>query len=152
MAEPAGGEPDSLGLQLRSPQRQHRSKSSMPDVRGRRPEAEQADSSSPPTPTSPIAVGRLAALAMRHGVPAITQARDFPIAGGLMSYGGDFEQSHRHTRGSMRAVLSRAKRPSNLPVQRVTKVELFHQSEGRQGPRCHPFPPSLLSSADVVIE
>ncbi len=39
----------------------------------------------------------LAALAVQHAVPAITQSRDFPLAGGLMSYGGDFTQSHRHT-------------------------------------------------------
>ena len=34
---------------------------------------------------------QLAALAVRHAVPAMTQSRDFPLAGGLMSYGGDFE-------------------------------------------------------------
>jgi putative ABC transport system substrate-binding protein len=39
--------------------------------------------------------GQLAALAQRYGVPTITQSRDFPNAGGLMSYGGDFTQSHR---------------------------------------------------------
>ena len=39
----------------------------------------------------------LAELAVRHGVPAMTQSRDFPIAGGLMSYGGDLHQSHPQT-------------------------------------------------------
>ena len=40
---------------------------------------------------------QLAALGGRRGVPAITQSRDFPLAGGLMRYGGDFHQSHRNT-------------------------------------------------------
>jgi putative ABC transport system substrate-binding protein len=93
---------------------------------------------------------RLAALAMRHGVPAITQARDFPIAGGLMSYGGDFEQSHRHT-GVYAGRIIKGESPSNLPVQRVTKVELFLNLKAAKALGTS-FPPSLLSSADVVIE
>jgi putative ABC transport system substrate-binding protein len=93
---------------------------------------------------------RLAALALRHGVPAITQARDFPIAGGLMSYGGDFQQSHRHT-GIYAGRIIKGERPADLPVQRVTKVELFInlKTAKRLGLA---VPPSLLSSADVVIE
>lgn len=93
---------------------------------------------------------RLAALAIRHGVPAITQARDFPIAGGLMSYGGDFQQSHRHT-GIYAGRIIKGERPSDLPVQRVTKVEMFVnlKTAKRLGLA---VPPSLLSSADVVIE
>ena len=31
---------------------------------------------------------RIAALALRHAVPTIYQNREFPAAGGLMSYGG----------------------------------------------------------------
>lgn len=94
--------------------------------------------------------GRLAELAVRHKVPAITQARDFPNAGGLMSYGGDFQQSHRHT-GIYAGRIIKGEKPSDLPVQRVTKVELFVnlKAAGQLGLT---MPPSLLSSADVVIE
>ena len=67
---------------------------------------------------------QLAALAVRHAVPAITQSRDFPIAGGLMSYGGDFSQSHRHA-GIYAGRILKGEKPADLPVQRVTKVELF---------------------------
>jgi putative ABC transport system substrate-binding protein len=93
---------------------------------------------------------RLAELAMRHKVPAITQARDFPNAGGLMSYGGDFRQSHRHT-GIYAGRIIKGEKPSDLPVQRVTKVELFVnlKAAGQLGLT---MPPSILSSADVVIE
>ncbi|MDP3256234.1 ABC transporter substrate-binding protein [Bosea sp. (in: a-proteobacteria)] len=93
---------------------------------------------------------QLAALAIRHGVPTITQARDFPIAGGLMSYGGDFQQSHRHT-GIYAGRIVRGEKPSDLPVQRVTKVELFVNLKAANGLGLA-IPPSLLSSADVVIE
>lgn len=93
---------------------------------------------------------QLAALAARHAVPAITQSRDFPIAGGLMSYGGDFEQSHRHA-GNYAGRIINGEKPSDLPVQRVTKVELFINLKAANALGMT-FPPSLLSSADSVIE
>ena len=37
----------------------------------------------------------LAALALRHGVPAIYQYREFTAAGGLMSFGGSIAESYR---------------------------------------------------------
>jgi putative ABC transport system substrate-binding protein len=93
---------------------------------------------------------QLAALATRHAVPAITQSRDFPLAGGLMSYGGDFDQSHRHT-GLYAGRILKGEKPSDLPVQRVTKVELFINQKAADALGL-PFPPSLLASADRVIE
>jgi putative ABC transport system substrate-binding protein len=93
---------------------------------------------------------QLAALAVRHAVPAMTQSRDFPLAGGLMSYGGDFNQSHRQS-GMYAGRVLNGQRPSDLPVQRITKVELFINLKAANalGLSC---PPSLLSSADRVIE
>ena len=38
---------------------------------------------------------QLAALTLRHAVPAITQFREFAAAGGLMSYGGSFTEAAR---------------------------------------------------------
>jgi putative ABC transport system substrate-binding protein len=93
---------------------------------------------------------QLAALAVRHRVPAITQSRDFPLAGGLMSYGGDFDQSHRHS-GLYAGRLLKGEKPSELPVQRVTKVELFINQKAADTLGLT-FPPSLLASADRVIE
>ncbi|SEG79894.1 putative ABC transport system substrate-binding protein [Bosea lathyri] len=94
--------------------------------------------------------GQLAALAARHGVPAITQSRDFPVAGGLMSYGGDFDQSHRHA-GMYAGRILKGERPADLAVQRVTKVELFINLKAAKALGIA-FPPSILSSADAVIE
>src|SRR5262249_18452019 len=67
---------------------------------------------------------QLAALAVRFGVPTISQSRDFATAGGLMSYGGDFTQSHRRAGIYAGRILGGAK-PAELPVQLVTKLELF---------------------------
>jgi ABC-type uncharacterized transport system substrate-binding protein len=92
----------------------------------------------------------LAALAQRHAVPAITQSRDFPAAGGLMSYGGDFEQSHRFA-GIYVGRILKGEKPSNLPVQLVTKVELFINLQAANSLGIT-FPPSLIIGADVVIE
>jgi len=40
-------------------------------------------------------VERLAALTLRHAVPAINQYREFAVAGGLISYGSDNRESYR---------------------------------------------------------
>jgi putative ABC transport system substrate-binding protein len=93
---------------------------------------------------------RLAALAVGHAVPAITQSRDFPVAGGLMSYGGDFTQSHRQA-GIYAGRVLNGEKPSQLPVQRVTKVEFFLNLKAAATLGIV-LPASLISSADEVIE
>jgi putative ABC transport system substrate-binding protein len=94
--------------------------------------------------------GQLAALALRYGVPAIAQSRDFPTAGGLMSYGGDFAQSHRRT-GIYAGRILKGEKPSDLPVQLVTKVELLINLKTAKILGLE-FSPSLVSGADEVIE
>lgn len=93
---------------------------------------------------------RLAALAVRHAVPAITQSRDFAIAGGLMSYGGDFVQSHRQA-GAYTGRILKGEKPSDLPVQRITKLELFINLRTAKSLGTA-VPLSLLARADEVIE
>jgi putative ABC transport system substrate-binding protein len=93
---------------------------------------------------------QLAELAVRHAVPAMTQSRDFPLAGGLMSYGGDFIQSHRNA-GIYAGRILKGVKPADLPVQRVTKVELFINLKAADILGIA-VPTSLLSSADRVIE
>jgi putative ABC transport system substrate-binding protein len=93
---------------------------------------------------------QLAALAARYGMPAITQTRDFPLAGGLMSYGGDFTQSHRRA-GIYAGQVLNGEKPGSLPVQLVTKVELFINLKIAKTLGVN-VPPSLTSGADVIIE
>ncbi|WP_225122561.1 ABC transporter substrate-binding protein [Bradyrhizobium sp. BRP22] len=94
--------------------------------------------------------GQLAELAQRYRVPAITQSRDFPVAGGLMSYGGDFAQSHRRA-GVYAGRILNGEKPSNLPVQLVTKVEFLVNLKAAKLLGLE-FSPSLISGADEVIE
>jgi putative ABC transport system substrate-binding protein len=93
---------------------------------------------------------QLAALSARYVMPAITQSRDFPLAGGLMSYGGDFAQSHRRA-GIYAGQVLNGEKPGRLPVQLVTKVELFINLKIAKTLGVN-VPPSLTSGADVVIE
>jgi len=58
---------------------------------------------------------QLAALTVRHAVPAIAQFRDFTVAGGLMSYGGSFTEGAAlsgHGEASVRLSAFGAKRTS----------------------------------------
>ncbi len=93
---------------------------------------------------------QLAALAVRHAVPAIHQSRDFTIAGGLMSYGGSFAESHRQA-GVYTGLVLKGAKPADLPVQQVTKVELFINLKAAKTLGVT-FPPSLLGRADDVIQ
>lgn len=93
---------------------------------------------------------QLATMSLRYAMPAITQSRDFATAGGLMSYGGDFTQSH-HRAGIYVGRILDGEKPSDLPVQLVTKLELFVNLKAANTLGVT-FPPSLISGADVVIE
>jgi putative ABC transport system substrate-binding protein len=93
---------------------------------------------------------QLAALTLRHAVPAIHQSRDFTIAGGLMSYGGNFAESHRQA-GICTGRIIKGEKPADLPVQQVTKVELFINLKAAKTLGVT-FPLSLLGRADEVIE
>jgi ABC-type uncharacterized transport system substrate-binding protein len=93
---------------------------------------------------------QLAALAVRHAVPAIHQSRDFAIAGGLMSYAGSFMESHRQA-GVYTGRILKGDKPANLPVHRVTKVELFINLKAAKTLGVT-VPLSLLGRADQLIE
>jgi putative ABC transport system substrate-binding protein len=93
---------------------------------------------------------QLGDLCLRYSMPAVTQSRDFPMAGGLMSYGGDFMQSHRRAGNYAGRVLN-GEKPSDLPVQLVTKVELVINLKTAKALSIA-VPSSLISGADTVIE
>jgi putative tryptophan/tyrosine transport system substrate-binding protein len=67
---------------------------------------------------------RLAALTLRHSVPAIYQYGDFTAAGGLMSYGGSIKDSYRLA-GVYTGRILNGDKAAELPVQQSTKVELI---------------------------
>jgi putative tryptophan/tyrosine transport system substrate-binding protein len=93
---------------------------------------------------------QLAALTARHALPAIHQSRDFALAGGLMSYGGSFVESHRQA-GVYTGRILKGDKPANLPVQQVTKVELLINLKAAKTLGVT-FPLALSGRADQVIE
>jgi hypothetical protein len=70
----------------------------------------------------PFFIGRekqIAALAVRHAIPAVFESRDFIAAGGLMSYGGSLTDSYRLT-GVYTGRILKGEKPGDLPVQQGT--------------------------------
>jgi putative ABC transport system substrate-binding protein len=77
-----------------------------------------------PNPVFNTRAQQLAVLALKYAVPAVHGVREFAIAGGLMSYGGNIRESHRQA-GLYTGRILKGEKPASLPVQQATKVELY---------------------------
>jgi len=82
------------------------------------------------------------ALARRHALPAMYSYRECTVAGGLISYDASLIDANRQAGMYIGRILKGAK-PSDLPVQQSTKVQLVINFQNRQGARS--YRPSLAA-------
>jgi putative tryptophan/tyrosine transport system substrate-binding protein len=95
-------------------------------------------------------IEKLAALAAQDKVPAIFGFREFPAAGGLMSYGSDIVDQHRTIGGYVGRIL-RGEKPGDLPVQQSIRVQLVLNLKAAKTLGIT-LPQTLQVAADEVIE
>jgi putative tryptophan/tyrosine transport system substrate-binding protein len=93
---------------------------------------------------------QLAALSLRHAVPAIYQYRQFAAAGGLISYGSDETEYYRLI-GAYAGRILKGEKPADLPVVQSTKVEMILNLKTAKALGLN-VPLPLIGRADEVIE
>jgi putative ABC transport system substrate-binding protein len=92
---------------------------------------------------------RIVDLAAKHRLPTIYGQRQWPDTGGLMSYGGNIEEGYRQLATYIDKLLKGAK-PSDIPVERATKLELIINLKAAKQIGLT-IPPNVLVRADKVI-
>jgi putative tryptophan/tyrosine transport system substrate-binding protein len=93
---------------------------------------------------------RLIRSTAQHSIPAIYHIREFPIAGGLMSYGANLVDAYNQM-GVLVGRILKGANIADLPVIRPTKFELV-LNLGAAKRLGLTIPPTLLAIADEVTE
>ena len=97
-----------------------------------------------------LPIRRVAELAVRYRLPAVSFVRDFAEQGGLLSYGSDEADAYRKAATYVDKILKGAK-AARLPVQQPTKFELVINQKTAKALGLV-VPQSMLVRADEVIE
>ena len=90
------------------------------------------------------------ARAARHRLPAIYPYRNFPLVGGLMSFGPATVDMYKSAATYVDRILKGAK-PADLPVQAATTFELVINMKTANALGIT-IPPSILARVDEIIE
>jgi putative ABC transport system substrate-binding protein len=93
---------------------------------------------------------RITELAVKTRLPAVYADRDYVDAGGLMSYGTNFDDLYRRAATYVDKILKGAK-PADLPVEQPRKFELIINLKAAKQIGLT-IPPNVLARADKVIK
>ena len=94
---------------------------------------------------------QLVALASRYGVPTIYPNREAVDTGGLMSYGASIADALRLA-GTYVGRILKGEKPSDLPVQQSTRIEMVLSLKTAKALGIDPVPTATLLRATEVIE
>jgi putative ABC transport system substrate-binding protein len=95
-------------------------------------------------------LARILAFANNNKIPAMFEDSSFVTAGGLMSYGPDYEDVFQKAAIFVDKILKGAK-PGDLPIEQPTKFELVINLKTARALGLE-IPPTLLALADRVVQ